>query len=124
MSEASDKDLESGVPGATASLQVTLNRKLSRAFLSAGMPVSFKVHLPPSAPSRAAVADGCTVHGAPACPPPTTTSTHLLTPWVIPSHLQDVTYTVVNSQNKKETISLLQNVGGYLLPGEMAALMG
>ncbi|EFN50715.1 hypothetical protein CHLNCDRAFT_142571 [Chlorella variabilis] len=57
MSEASDKDLESGVPGATASLQ-------------------------------------------------------------------DVTYTVVNSQNKKETISLLQNVGGYLLPGEMAALMG
>ena len=35
-----------------------------------------------------------------------------------------MTYTVVNSQNKKEKLALLQGVGGYLLPGEMAALMG
>ena len=39
-------------------------------------------------------------------------------------HAQDITYTVVNSQNKKEKLSLLQGVGGYLQPGEMAALMG
>ena len=31
---------------------------------------------------------------------------------------------MVNSQNKKEKIALLQNVGGFLRPGEMAALMG
>lgn len=35
-----------------------------------------------------------------------------------------MTYTVINSQNKKETLSLLKGVGGYLLPGEMSALMG
>lgn len=38
--------------------------------------------------------------------------------------LQDITYTVVNSQNKKEQISLLKNVSGYILPSEMTALMG
>ncbi len=38
--------------------------------------------------------------------------------------LQDVTYTVVNSQNKKEQISLLKQVSGYILPSEMTALMG
>lgn len=38
--------------------------------------------------------------------------------------VKDVTYTVINSQNKKETLSLLKGVGGYLLPGEMSALMG
>ncbi len=37
---------------------------------------------------------------------------------------QDITYTVVSNQNKKEKLNLLQNVGGYLLPGEMSALMG
>lgn len=37
---------------------------------------------------------------------------------------KDITYTVVNSQNKKEKLNLLQGVGGYLQPGEMAALMG
>jgi ABC-type transport system involved in cytochrome bd biosynthesis fused ATPase/permease subunit len=37
---------------------------------------------------------------------------------------QDLTYTVVNSQNKKEKISLLHGVSGYFKPGEMAALMG
>lgn len=31
---------------------------------------------------------------------------------------------MVNSQNKKEKINLLQGVGGYLQAGEMAALMG
>ena len=41
-----------------------------------------------------------------------------------PAAVQDLTYTVVNSQNKKEKIALLQNVGGFLRPGEMAALMG
>ncbi|KAL4421764.1 hypothetical protein ABPG77_009747 [Micractinium sp. CCAP 211/92] len=51
---------------------------LSKAFLSAGMPVTFKA----------------------------------------------VTYTVQNNMNKKERISLLQDVGGFLLPGEMSALMG
>lgn len=43
-------------------------------------------------------------------------------PW--PSCLQELTYTVTNSQNKKEKISLLQGVSGYLLPREMTALMG
>jgi ABC-type multidrug transport system ATPase subunit len=38
--------------------------------------------------------------------------------------LQDLTYTVINSQNKKETLTLLDNVSGYLLQGQMAALMG
>lgn len=38
--------------------------------------------------------------------------------------LQDLSYTVVNSANKKERLTLLNGVGGYLLPGEMAALMG
>ena len=37
---------------------------------------------------------------------------------------QDLVYTVINSQNKKERISLLKGVSGYLLPGEMSALMG
>ena len=36
---------------------------------------------------------------------------------------QDVTYTVINSQDKKSKISLLQNVSGYLNPGEMSALV-
>ena len=36
-----------------------------------------------------------------------------------PTNQQDVTYTVVNSQNKKEKLDLLTNVGGYLLPGEV-----
>jgi len=34
-----------------------------------------------------------------------------------------VTYTVINSQDKKSKISLLQNVSGYLNPGEMSALV-
>ena len=38
--------------------------------------------------------------------------------------LQDITYTVVNSQNKKEKLKLLEGVSGYLNPGEMGALMG
>ncbi|EFN51572.1 hypothetical protein CHLNCDRAFT_140061 [Chlorella variabilis] len=38
--------------------------------------------------------------------------------------VKNVTYTVINSQNKKESISLLKDVGGYILPGEMTALMG
>ena len=37
---------------------------------------------------------------------------------------KDVTYNVINESNKKETISLLQNVSGYLRPGELVALMG
>lgn len=37
---------------------------------------------------------------------------------------QDVKYTVVNSQNKKEKIDILKGVSGYFNPGEMAALMG
>ena len=41
-----------------------------------------------------------------------------------PACPQSLTYTVVNSQNKKEKLSLLTDVGGYLLPGEMSALMG
>ncbi|KAI3436016.1 hypothetical protein D9Q98_002073 [Chlorella vulgaris] len=68
------KDLETGHSGRTS----VMSKTLSRAFLSAGMAVTFK----------------------------------------------ELTYTVVNSQNKKETLSLLQNVGGYLLPGEMSALLG
>jgi ABC-type glutathione transport system ATPase component len=41
-----------------------------------------------------------------------------------PRRAQNVSYTVINSQNKKEKISLLQSVTGYLKPGDMAALMG
>ena len=37
---------------------------------------------------------------------------------------QDVTYTVKNSQNKKEKIDLLKSVSGYLKAGELTALMG
>lgn len=36
----------------------------------------------------------------------------------------NLTYTVINSQNKKEKISLLMNVSGFLQAGEMSALMG
>ena len=38
--------------------------------------------------------------------------------------LQDLTYTVKNSANKKERIALLKNVSGYVLPGQLTALMG
>ncbi|KAL4431462.1 hypothetical protein ABPG75_006718 [Micractinium tetrahymenae] len=82
-------DLESGQPvngpagyleplGSKPLSKVGSATGLSKAFLSAGMPVTFK----------------------------------------------DVQYTVINNQNKKEKISLLQNVSGFLLPGEMSALMG
>lgn len=37
---------------------------------------------------------------------------------------EEVTYQVKNSQNKKETINLLQNVSGYFSPGQMSVLMG
>ncbi|PRW20409.1 P-loop containing nucleoside triphosphate hydrolase [Chlorella sorokiniana] len=47
-----------------------------------------------------------------------------LSPAFLSSGLQDITYTVVNSQNKKEKLDLLKGVGGYLQAGEMAALMG
>lgn len=42
----------------------------------------------------------------------------------MPVIFKELTYTVTNSQNKKEKISLLQGVSGYLLPREMTALMG
>ena len=41
-----------------------------------------------------------------------------------PTWVQDLTYTVVNRQNKKERIPLLQEVSGCLCPGEMSSLMG
>lgn len=37
---------------------------------------------------------------------------------------KDITYTVRNSENRKETISLLDGVSGYLRAGELVALMG
>lgn len=37
---------------------------------------------------------------------------------------QDLTYKVINSQDKKERISLLEDVSGYILPSEMTALVG
>ncbi|KAL4543234.1 hypothetical protein Ndes2526B_g03891 [Nannochloris sp. 'desiccata'] len=37
---------------------------------------------------------------------------------------KDVTYKVQNNMNKKETLTILNNVSGCLKPGEMAALMG
>lgn len=37
---------------------------------------------------------------------------------------KDVAYTVINSQNKKETLTILDNVSGCLQAGELAALMG
>ena len=42
----------------------------------------------------------------------------------LPVTFKDVTYTVTNSQNKKEQIDLLKNVTGFLKEGEMTALMG
>ena len=36
---------------------------------------------------------------------------------------QDVKYTVVNSQNKKEKIDILKGVSGYFNPGEMLSLI-
>ena len=37
---------------------------------------------------------------------------------------KDIIYTVKNEQNKKENISLLKSVSGYLRSGELVALMG
>lgn len=41
-----------------------------------------------------------------------------------PSSPQNVTYTVKNSANKKESIKLLEDVSGFFRPGELNALMG
>lgn len=38
--------------------------------------------------------------------------------------LQDVVYTVKNSANTKERIRLLDEVSGYIIPGQLTALMG
>ena len=38
--------------------------------------------------------------------------------------VQNITYTVVNSANRKEKIQLLQDVSGCILPGRLTALMG
>ena len=64
-------------------------------------------HLAPLPPARIRHVPSPAAAASPACPGP-----------------QSLTYTVVNSQNKKEKLSLLQDVNGYLLPGEMSALMG
>lgn len=37
--------------------------------------------------------------------------------------LQDLSYDVQNSANKKETLHLLQSVTGFIAPGEMTALV-
>jgi ABC-type glutathione transport system ATPase component len=37
---------------------------------------------------------------------------------------RNITYTVQNEQNKKEELSLLKSVSGYLRSGELVALMG
>ena len=37
---------------------------------------------------------------------------------------KEITYSVRNAQNTKESIDLLTRVSGYLRPGEMVALMG
>ena len=37
---------------------------------------------------------------------------------------RNITYTVQNDQNKKEQISLLNSISGYLRSGELVALMG
>lgn len=42
----------------------------------------------------------------------------------LPVTFENVVYTVVNSQNKKEKIDLLKGVSGFLQAGEMSALMG
>lgn len=42
----------------------------------------------------------------------------------LPVTFENVVYTVVNSQNRKEKIDLLKGVSGFLQPGEMSALMG
>lgn len=47
----------------------------------------------------------------------------LMMPPLLPSP-QDVSYTVINSQNSKEKLTILHSISGYLKPGDMAALMG
>ena len=42
----------------------------------------------------------------------------------MPVTFKNLTYTVANSQKKKEKLTLLNSVSGYLKAGEMAALMG
>ncbi len=42
---------------------------------------------------------------------------------MFPMSSQDVNYTVVNSQNKKEKINLLTDVSGFFNPGQMSALV-
>lgn len=37
--------------------------------------------------------------------------------------MQDLSYDVPNSANKKETLHLLQSVTGFIAPGEMTALV-
>ena len=42
----------------------------------------------------------------------------------LPLSAQDLTYTVWNSANKKQKITLLTEVSGFMPPGHLSALMG
>ena len=42
----------------------------------------------------------------------------------LPPTAQDLTYTVWNSANKKQKITLLTEVSGFMPPGHLSALMG
>lgn len=113
-----------------------LKQSLSRAFLSSGLQVTFKARRggletdrrgwPRLAASAAAAAAATHSAGAARRRTPGRFVLHPPSHFLLPAilHAQDITYTVVNSQNKKEKINLLQGVGGYLQAGEMAALMG
>lgn len=133
------KDLESGGDGSTsegsrsqegAGQPKGLRQSLSRAFLSSGLQVTFKassgdaLRMPTGSSRSAAPALAATGFRRGRPPAFRTPFRSTPAPWLLGAAPQDVTYTVVNSQNKKEKISLLQGVGGYLQAGEMAALMG
>lgn len=112
--------------------QSCMEEGLSNAFLSTGMPVTFKVswHQPLFLHSqfmfrslRATASWKGTAFrdmqwSCSFCALLTRASVCFNVP------LQDITYTVVNNQQKNEKINILKSVSGYLKPGKMTALMG
>lgn len=83
---------------------------------------SVRAHLRPPEPTNAPLmltfAVGSTLSQVPCIRPPR------LAPQTLPNPpLQNLSYEVKNSANKKETLKLLDDVNGYMEPGELACLM-